>query len=104
MSIRIRIDGMKLPDSGTFIPVRIEHNGNVCMGAKIVGEAVYVPSKADCLRAMTDEELAEFFANKQTDVENEIAEKGGFSDHISTKPTVSEWLDWLKGEAYDLPY
>lgn len=58
MSIRIRIDGMKLPDSGTCIPVRIEHNGNVCTGAKIVGEAVYVPSKGDCLRAMTDEELA----------------------------------------------
>lgn len=99
MSIRIRIDGMKLPDSGTSIPVRIEHNGNVCMGAKIVGEAVYISSKADCFRAMTDEELAEFFANKQIKVEDEIAEKWGFSDHISTKPTVSEWLDWLREDA-----
>ena len=99
MSIRIQIDGMQLPDVGTSIPVRIEHNGHVVMGAKIVGEAVYIPSKGDNLRAMTDEELAEFFANKQTDVENEIAEKGGYSDHISTKPTVSEWLDWLREDA-----
>lgn len=58
MSIRIRIDGLTLPDRGKSLPLSVEHDGKVCMGAKIVGEAVYIPSKGDSLRAMTDEELA----------------------------------------------
>lgn len=58
MSIRIRIDGLTLPDRGKSLPLSVEHDGKVCMGAKIVGEAVYIPSKGDSLRAMKDEELA----------------------------------------------
>ena len=64
MSIHIRIDGMKLPEKDKDLPVMIDHEGRVCVGAKIVGRAEYLPSNADSVRAMSDEDLAWLYATK----------------------------------------
>jgi len=62
----------------------------------LTGE-VYYPSNADRIRAMTDEELAEWFIRIQYDVSDYYC--GGHSCE-PTLPTGEEsWLGWLKQEA-----
>lgn len=86
MSIRIMIDGLTLPDRGTSLPLSVEHDGKVCLGAKIVGEAVYTPSKADKIRAMDDEQLA-----------HELME--WFAAFTAVEWTEEDILEVLRGDA-----
>lgn len=99
MSIRIRIDGMQMPDSGTCHPVTINHNGHVCMGAKIVGEAVYIPSKGDKLRAMKDEELAGWIEAITNCVLCPLSGNCEGDSKVSRATCKQHWFDWLREDA-----
>lgn len=72
MSIRIRIDGMKLPEKDTDLSVMIDHAGRVLVGAKIVGRAEYLPSNADSVRAMSDEDWHGFMQQNTPDATDAI--------------------------------
>lgn len=56
-------------------------------------------TNADRIRAMTDEELAEFIAYK-TSCETCVVRKGG-SDECHNTNCSTAWLDWLKEEAIE---
>ena len=51
-----------------------------------------VPSKADKIRSMSDEELAEYLAS--------VCEKITIMNHaLETAPDKDSWLEWLRGRA-----
>ena len=58
-------------------------------------------TNAGKLRAMTDEELADFLAFEQGQIVKKLASKFGFLEHRSLYPTPIEWLSWLQQEASD---
>lgn len=67
-----------------YMSCLLNYDGPACRRNRTVE-----PTNADCLRAMTDEELADFMIG--------VAQRGG-------KPTNSglvRWCDWLKQEAKD---
>ena len=55
------------------------------------------PSNADRIRAMTDEELAEYHSNKCGCPHDPIV----FGCRMATIGCIGCWLDWLKEEADD---
>ena len=57
------------------------------------------PSNADCIRQMSDEELAEFCFR----ITDDVASYYGGDGYESKYPVASKgWLDWLKQEANDV--
>ena len=57
------------------------------------------PTNADRIRAMSDEELAEWLDSISMDWYNEGYTKETSEPQMSAYPaTASEWLDWLKQE------
>ena len=85
---------------------------NVCINGKMPSYSAtcvecglsrknYKPiTNADRIRAMTDEELAEWLDNVCKSAYDEGYTKGTGDPLMSPYPsTASEWLDWLKQEA-----
>jgi hypothetical protein len=58
-----------------------------------------VKSRGDSIRAMTDEELAEFMANQQIVIVNAVCAMLNVTAPNLMPETKQEWLDWLKQEA-----
>lgn len=55
-------------------------------------------SNADIIRAMTDEELADFLAKQRFCTVNAIADKFGFDVTLAFLTGRKNMLDWLKQE------
>ena len=56
-------------------------------------------TNADRIRAMTDEELAEFLLNRDLDVVEKASKAAGFTYKVSREECLKNVLDWLKQEA-----
>ena len=72
-----------------------------CQAVDYCPQATPPKTNADRIRAMSDEELAEFLYNvwkKQDTFSKEVCERCGDTD-IGCQPNC--WLDWLKQEAED---
>ena len=59
--------------------------------------AVKIKTNGDRIRAMTDEELAEFIMDVQGDVANYYC--GNYSSEPSLPTRKEAWLEWLREEA-----
>ena len=60
-------------------------------------------SRADNIRAMTDEELAEWFASMVTNANDNCPDKHGYKLCLEDGCTTC-WLDWLRQEVTDEHY
>ena len=58
-------------------------------------------TKADRIRAMTDEELAEFLLNRDLDVIERASKAVGFTYKINRESSLANVIDWLRQEATD---
>ena len=57
------------------------------------------PTNADRIRAMTDEELAEWFAARVTNANDNCPDKHGYKFCLEKNGCPACWLDWLRQEA-----
>lgn len=55
----------------------------------------------DAIRAMSDEELAEFLLNRDLNVVEKSSKAVGFTYKVDREPCLVNVLDWLKQEAND---
>lgn len=55
-------------------------------------------TNADCIRAMTDEELAEMFLTHDEQLYRHCP-RDTFAEYCQAKPCKACWLDWLRQEA-----
>jgi len=81
----------KCPICGDEVQLFIFYNGDI-VGCEHCGVHIPKQTNADCIRAMTDEELAVFIA-EQAGCEWCIARVGDDCDQCP-----KAWLDWLKAE------
>lgn len=56
------------------------------------------PTNADRIRAMTDEELAEFLWNRDIDIIEKASKATGFTFTVDRKQCLKNVLDWLREE------
>lgn len=73
----------------------------ICWSCVAMGGAGnYKESKThgDQLRAMTDEELAEFLLNRDLDVVEKASKAAGFTYTVDREPCLANVIDWLKQE------
>lgn len=57
-----------------------------------------VKSRGDAIRAMSDEELAEFLLNRDLDVVEKSSKAVGFTYKVDREPCLANVIDWLKQE------
>ena len=88
--------------TGIFCPMQYgKADPATCQAVNYCSYATPPKTKADRIRSMTDEELAEFLYNvwkEQDTFSKEVCERCGGTD-IGCQPNC--WLDWLKQEAED---
>ena len=58
-------------------------------------------TNADRIRAMTDEELAEFLLNRDLDVIERASKAVWFTYKINRESSLANVIDWLRQEATD---
>jgi len=95
----------EVPDMGARIPFCKLKKGITPIGHEDCEKcenyhSKYKPSRADCIRAMTDEELAKFLKEQTCLAHNygyECAD--GEPDFLDGIPTDYDYLTWLRQEA-----
>ena len=76
-------------------------DNEICWSCVAMGGAGnYKESKThgDQLRAMTDEELAEFLLNRDLDVVEKASKAAGFTYKVDREQRLVNVIDWLKQE------
>ena len=73
-------------------------DGKIAFVPAVINAKPPKQTNADRIRAMTDEELAEFLLNRDLDVVEKASKAVGFTYKVDREPCLFNVIDWLKEE------
>ena len=99
MEFNIKFDEQMMGEVANRVLDEFEYNGKTIR--EWADALAHPKTNADRIRAMTDEELAEFLLNRDLGVVEKASKAVGFTYKVDREPCLVNVIDWLKQEAGD---